>query len=89
LAAEVELLAQLPESMDIAVGRVDVKNTWVEHAELVAERLRTVLKYVNAARVSVTPDCGFSQAARHVAVGKAKAMVDGVGLVRKELAEHG
>ncbi|HKI21666.1 MAG TPA: cobalamin-independent methionine synthase II family protein, partial [Isosphaeraceae bacterium] len=83
--AEVELLAQLPESMDVAVGLVDVKNTWVEPAELVAERLRTVLKYVDAARVSVTPDCGFSQTARHVAVAKAKAMVAGVNLVRKEL----
>ena len=83
--AEVELLAQLPETMDVAVGLIDVKNTWIEPAELVAERLRTVLKYVDAARVSVTPDCGFSQTARHVAVAKAKAMVEGVKLVRKEL----
>ncbi len=81
--AEVELLAQLPETMDVAVGLVDVKNTWIEPPELVAERLRTVLKYVDAARVSVTPDCGFSQTARHVAVAKARAMVEGVRLVRK------
>ncbi len=83
--AEIELLAQLPESMDVAVGLVDVKNTWVEPPELVAERLRAVLEYVDAARVSVTPDCGFSQTARHVAVAKAAAMVAGVRLVRKEL----
>ncbi len=82
--AEIELLAQLPESMDVAVGLVDVKNTWIEPPELVAERLRTVLKYVDPARVSVTPDCGFSQTARHVATAKAKAMVDGVRLVRDE-----
>src|SRR5206468_2160388 len=44
--AEVELLRELPDSMGIAVGLVDVKNTWVEPAELVAERLRQVLKYV-------------------------------------------
>jgi len=81
--AEVELLAQLPEAMDVAVGLVDVKNTWIEPPELVAERLRTVLKYVDPARVSVTPDCGFSQTARHVAVAKAGAMVEGVRLVRK------
>ncbi len=81
--AEVELLAQLPDSMDVAVGLVDVKNTWIEPPELVAERLRTVLKYVDPARVSVTPDCGFSQTARHVAVAKARAMVEGVRLVRK------
>src|SRR5436305_867415 len=38
--AEVELLAELPETMDVAVGLVDVKNTWIEPPELVAERLR-------------------------------------------------
>jgi 5-methyltetrahydropteroyltriglutamate--homocysteine methyltransferase len=80
--AEVELLAQLPETMDVAVGLIDVKNTWVEPPELVAERLRTVLKYVDAARVSVTPDCGFSQTARHIAIAKARAMVEGVKRVR-------
>jgi 5-methyltetrahydropteroyltriglutamate--homocysteine methyltransferase len=83
--AEVDLLAQLPAMMDVAVGLIDVKNTWVEPAELVAERLRAVLKYVDAARVSVTPDCGFSQTARHIAIAKARAMVEGVKLVRQEL----
>jgi 5-methyltetrahydropteroyltriglutamate--homocysteine methyltransferase len=84
--AEIELLAELPETMDVAVGLVDVKNTWVEPPELVAERLRTVLKYVDEERVSVTPDCGFSQTARHVATAKAKAMVEGVKIVREELS---
>ena len=51
--------------------------------ELVAERLRTVLKYVDAERVSVTPDCGFSQTARHIAVAKAKAMAEGGRIVRR------
>jgi 5-methyltetrahydropteroyltriglutamate--homocysteine methyltransferase len=83
--AEVELLADLPDTMDVAVGLVDVKNTWIEPPELVAERLRTVLKFVDEERVSVTPDCGFSQTARHVAVAKANAMVEGVKLVREEL----
>ncbi len=83
--AEVELLAELPETMDVAVGLVDVKNTWIEPPELVAERLRTVLKFVDEERVSVTPDCGFSQTARHVATAKARAMVEGVKLVRDEL----
>lgn len=83
--AEVELLAELPESMDVAVGLVDVKNTWVEPAELVADRLRAVLAHVDASRVSVTPDCGFSQTARHVATAKARNMVEGVRLVRRGL----
>jgi 5-methyltetrahydropteroyltriglutamate--homocysteine methyltransferase len=72
--------------MDVAVGLVDVKNTWIEPPGLVAERLRQVLRHVAPERVSVTPDCGFSQTARHVATAKAKAMVEGVRLVRRELA---
>ena len=87
--AEIELLNQLPDTMDVAVGLIDVKNTWVEPAELVAERLRTVLKHVDAARVSVTPDCGFSQTARYLAVRKANAMVEGVRSVRAALGSGG
>lgn len=86
--AEIELLDQLPDTMDVAVGLIDVKNTWVEPAELVAERLRRVLQYVDPARVSVTPDCGFSQTARHIAVAKARSMVEGVRKVRAELGHE-
>ncbi len=87
--AEVELLAQLPDSLDVAVGLVDVKNTWVEPAELVADRIRTVLKHVAPERVSITPDCGFSQTARHVAVGKAAALAGGARIVRRALGREG
>ena len=87
--AEVELLAELPDSMNVAVGLVDVKNTWVEPAELVADRLRTVLDHVEPSRVSVTPDCGFSQTARHVATAKARSMVEGVRIVRRSLGVEG
>jgi len=83
--AEVELLKELPTSMDVAVGLVDVKNTWVEPPSLVADRLRLVLRQIEPERVSVTPDCGFSQTARHVAVAKTAAMVQGVRAVRQEL----
>ena len=64
------------------MGLIDVKNTWVEPPELVAERFGQVLNHVDARRVSVTPDCGFSQTARHIAIAKARAMVEGVNLVR-------
>lgn len=83
--AEVDLLRQLPETLDVAVGLVDVKNTWIEPPELVASRLREVLKWVDARRVSVTPDCGFSQTARHVATAKARAMTEGVRIVREAI----
>lgn len=83
--AEVELLRQVPAPMEVAVGLVDVKNTWVEPPELVADRLRQVLKHIDPERVHVTPDCGFSQTARGVATRKLASMVQGVRLVRREL----
>jgi 5-methyltetrahydropteroyltriglutamate--homocysteine methyltransferase len=83
--AEIELVKQIPAPMEVAVGLVDVKNTWVEPAELVAQRLRQTLKYIEPERVHVTPDCGFSQTARHVAQKKLANMVEGVKIVRHEL----
>ena len=84
--AEIELAREIRPPMGLAVGLVDVKNTWIEPPELVAERLRTVLKHIDAERVHVTPDCGFSQTARFIAVRKLAAMAEGVRLVRKELS---
>jgi 5-methyltetrahydropteroyltriglutamate--homocysteine methyltransferase len=83
--AEIELLQKVPAPMEIAVGLVDVKNTWIEPPDLVAGRLRTVLKYIEPERVHVTPDCGFSQTARFIAQRKLAAMALGVRQVRREL----
>lgn len=86
--AEIELAKEIRTPMELAVGLVDVKNTWIEPAELVADRLRTVLRFIEPERVHVTPDCGFSQTARFIACRKLANMVQGVRLVRNELS-HG
>jgi 5-methyltetrahydropteroyltriglutamate--homocysteine methyltransferase len=83
--AEIELAREIPPPMELAVGLVDVKNTWIEPPELVAERLRMVLRYIEPERVLITPDCGFSQTARFIACGKLASMVRGVQLVRRQL----
>jgi 5-methyltetrahydropteroyltriglutamate--homocysteine methyltransferase len=87
--AEIELLGQVPAPMEVAVGLIDVKNTWIEPPELIADRLRQVLRYIEPERVHVTPDCGFSQTARHLARAKLANMVAGVKLVRKEIQTRG
>jgi 5-methyltetrahydropteroyltriglutamate--homocysteine methyltransferase len=84
--AEIDLLREIRPPLEIAVGLVDVKNTWIEPPGLVADRLRQALRYIEPERVHVTPDCGFSQTARFVACRKLAAMVQGVRLVRAELA---
>jgi 5-methyltetrahydropteroyltriglutamate--homocysteine methyltransferase len=81
--AEIDLAREIRPPMELAVGLVDVKNTWIEPPDLVAERLRLVLRYIEPERVHVTPDCGFSQTARFVACRKLASMVEGVRLVRR------
>lgn len=83
--AEIELLKSIPAPMEVALGLVDVKNTWVEPPELVADRLRKALKFIEPERLHVTPDCGFSQTARPIAQQKLANMVAGVRIVRGEL----
>jgi 5-methyltetrahydropteroyltriglutamate--homocysteine methyltransferase len=83
--AEIELAKEIRPPMELAVGLVDVKNTWVEPPELVAERLRTVLRFIEPERIHVTPDCGFSQTPRFIARQKLANMVQGVRIVRQEL----
>jgi 5-methyltetrahydropteroyltriglutamate--homocysteine methyltransferase len=83
--AEIELAREIKPPMELAAGLIDVKNTWVEPPELVAERLRTCLQCIDAERLSVTPDCGFSQTARFLACRKLANMAAGVQAVRREL----
>ena len=44
-----------------------------------------IVLHIDPERVHVTPDCGFSQTARHVAVRKLTNMAEGVRIVRREL----
>ncbi len=83
--AEIDLWGRFPNDRELAIGVVDVKNYWVETPEDVAERIRTALQYVPADRLSVVPDCGFSQTARWAAFAKLKAMAAGAAIVRREL----
>src|SRR5439155_16996016 len=41
--SEIEVLRSIPAPMEVAIGLVDVKNTWIEPPELVALRLRNAL----------------------------------------------
>jgi 5-methyltetrahydropteroyltriglutamate--homocysteine methyltransferase len=83
--AELELWREFSSEKELAAGLVDVKNYYIETPEDVAERIRRVLQVAPPEKVTVTPDCGFSQTARWAARAKLKAMVDGTKIVRREL----
>jgi 5-methyltetrahydropteroyltriglutamate--homocysteine methyltransferase len=82
---ELALLGEIAPHRELAVGLIDVKNSYIETPGDVAERIRRVLQYVPAERLTVVPDCGFSQTPRWMARAKLHAMVAGTQLVRREL----
>ena len=81
--AEVEILGEIAAAgRDVAAGVVDVKNSYLESADEVAERTEAVLAAgVPPERLTLVPDCGFSQTARSAAVAKLRALVSGRDLV--------
>jgi 5-methyltetrahydropteroyltriglutamate--homocysteine methyltransferase len=83
--AEIEAIGVVAKRMDVAVGIIDVKSYYVETVADVAERVRRCLKHAPADRLVFAPDCGLSQTARWAARQKLINMVEGVGVVRKEL----
>jgi len=87
--AEVEIIEQIAERMDVAVGVIDVKSYYVETPDDVADRVRLCLKYAPPERLSFAPDCGLSQTARWAARQKLKNMVAGVKRVRRDYGTDG
>jgi 5-methyltetrahydropteroyltriglutamate--homocysteine methyltransferase len=86
--AEADLWARYGGDKELSAGVIDVKARHVETPEVVAERIRHLLRYCSPDKLLVAPDCGFSQTARWVAVKKLEAMVSGRDIVRAELDAH-
>ncbi len=83
--AELEIIAEIAQQKDVAVGIVDVKSYYIESVANIADRVRRCLQFAPAERLSFAPDCGLSQTARWAARQKLQNMVAGVKQVRKEL----
>ena len=69
----------------ILLGVLDLSDMTVETPQVVADRIRRALPYVDAERIIVAPDCGLKYLPRDVAFGKMRAMVQGAEIVRSEL----
>jgi 5-methyltetrahydropteroyltriglutamate--homocysteine methyltransferase len=83
--AELEVIAEISRSKDVAVGIVDVKSYYIETVEDIVERVKACLEHAPADRISLAPDCGLSQTARWAAKRKLANMVEGVHAVRENL----
>jgi 5-methyltetrahydropteroyltriglutamate--homocysteine methyltransferase len=82
--AEIELLREIVDAgRDVAAGVVDVKSYHLESADDVATRIDAILATgVPPGRLTLVPDCGFSQTARWATTAKLRALVAGRDLVR-------
>ena len=69
----------------LGFGVIDVKSPTVEAPELVAERIRRALEYIEPERLMINPDCGLRHLEPEVARRKLHAMVTGAAIVRAEL----
>lgn len=85
--AERRLLAQLPASMEIAVGIVDVKSPDVESCADLVRKIHALLEFVPPARLLICPSCGLGRRTVELAVAKAAVMVEAVRQVNAELGQ--
>ena len=84
--AEADLWARFPNDRELAAGIVDVKNHFVEPVEVLADRIRLMLKSVAPEKLWLVPDCGFSQTPRFIAFQKLSNLVKAARIVRAELS---
>ncbi len=84
--ADTDILRDLPKDKSIAAGVIDVRTLEIEAPEQVAARIRKVLEFVPAERVTLTTDCGMKQLPRFCASNKLKSLVQGANIVRAELS---
>ena len=80
---------RVPDRMTLIPGVIDTCTNFVEHPELVAERLLHFVDSVGAERVMASTDCGFGTAvgmrrvAPSIAWAKLAAMVEGARIASR------
>lgn len=72
------LLQRTPFTKKLGLGIIDARNTKLESAELIVERIRTLGRGVEPKRIHVSPSAGLEFLPREVAQEKLRRMVEGV-----------
>ena len=83
--AELEIISEIPEKIDVAIGIIDVKSYFIEPLNLLEDKIKECLKFTDPERLVLTPDCGLSQTARWAAKKKLINMCKAAQNVRDNL----
>lgn len=65
VAGDMAVLKELPESVRIGLGCVDVRFPEIDSPEKIVERVQNAMQYVAASRITLNPDCGFAPGKDH------------------------
>src|ERR671925_313929 len=82
---------QLPEGMVVIAGVIDTKTNFIEHPELVADRIMNYASVVGRENMIAGTDCGFGTSADRdrvapsISWAKLKAMAEGARLASQQL----
>ena len=82
------LLKKLKEygyDKELGLGVIDVHTNEIEPVELIVDRIKYALKYIEPDKLFINPDCGLRTRAREIARKKLANMVEAVKIVRREL----
>lgn len=83
--AERALLAQIPSSIEVAAGIIDVKAPTIETSAEVVAKIQELLHYVPAERLLICPSCGLGRRETALALGKAQVMVQAVQTINQTI----
>lgn len=75
------ILKSLPVK-NIMLGVIDLSDNTIETPETIKERVDRALKYIDAERITLAPDCGMKYLPRDVAFGKLKSMCEAATQLR-------
>ncbi|MBZ5695927.1 MAG: methionine synthase [Acidobacteriia bacterium] len=84
---DLDLFREFKVPFELGAGVIDVKDNAVETPDIVAERIRKVMKVVPTEKLFILPDCGLFHLQRDIAFAKLRAMVEGTKIIRKELGK--
>ena len=84
--AGVECLKNCPKDKGVQVGVLDIRTSMVETPNMVADRVRTIIKGgLKPEQITLSTDCGMKPLARMVSKLKLNALAEGAAIVRKEI----
>jgi 5-methyltetrahydropteroyltriglutamate--homocysteine methyltransferase len=89
VAGDVAVLRELPPTVKVGLGCVDVRFPEIDTPEQIVERVRKALAHIAPERISLNPDCGFAPGKDHeIPMEEAYAKLKSLAQAARKLREE-